>query len=132
MILERNLFVERVLLGSIARKLSDEEMNRYRKPFMTPGESRRPMLTFPREIPFDGQPGDVAAIIQAYADWLAKSEVPKLFINADPGTILIGAQREFCRKWPNQREVTVQGLHFIQEDSPNEIGAALAEWYRSI
>ncbi|HXW84463.1 MAG TPA: haloalkane dehalogenase [Candidatus Binataceae bacterium] len=132
MILERNLFVERVLLGSISRKLSDEEMNRYRKPFVTGGESRRPMLTWPREIPFEGEPGDVAAIIQTYANWLAKSPVPKLFVNADPGTILIGAQREFCRGWPNQREVTVKGLHFIQEDSAQEIGKALAEWYSTI
>jgi haloalkane dehalogenase len=90
------------------------------------------MLTWPREIPIDGEPKDVNEIAKGYSEWLAKSSTPKLFINADPGAILIGAQREFCRTWPNQREVTVKGVHFIQEDSPHEIGAAIADWYRSI
>jgi haloalkane dehalogenase len=90
------------------------------------------MLTWPREIPLDGEPADVTAIARAYSEWLAKSPVPKLFVNADPGAILIGRQREFCRQWPKQREVTVKGTHFIQEDSPAEIGAAIADWYRSI
>ncbi len=103
----------------------------YRKPYVEAGESRRPTLTWPRQIPVDGEPADVVAIVNEYAQWLSGSPAPKLFINADPGTILTGRQRDFCRKWPNQREVTVKGLHFIQEDSPHEIGAALADWYRS-
>jgi haloalkane dehalogenase len=132
MILSKNLFVERILPGSVMRKLTAAEMEAYRRPFREAGESRRPTLTWPREIPLDGEPADVVAIVQSYADWLAKSPLPKLFVNADPGAILTGAQREFCRAWPNQREVTVKGVHFIQEDSPHEIGRALAEWYRSI
>ena len=132
LILKRNIFVERILPGSVIRKLSDAEMAAYRKPFAEPGESRRPTLTWPREIPIDGEPANVVAIANAYAAWLGASPVPKLFINADPGAILTGAQREFCRRWPNQREVTVRGIHFIQEDSPHEIGRAIAEWHRSI
>ena len=132
MILKKNIFVERILPGSVTRRLTDEEMNTYRRPFIEPGESRRPTLTWPRQIPIDGEPQDVAKIAQDYSGWLSTSKVPKLFINADPGAILIGAQREFCRKWPNQREITVKGVHFIQEDSPGEIGNALADWYRSL
>ena len=126
MILERNLFVERLLPASVLRGLGEAEMAVYRRPFAEAGESRRPTLTWPRQIPIDGEPADVTAIADAYAAWLAASETPKLFIDADPGTILIGAQREFCRGWPNQTEVRVAGTHFIQEDSPHEIGAALA------
>jgi len=132
MVLEKNVFVERVLPGSILRKLTDEEMNVYRRPFAAPGEGRRPTLTWPRQIPLDGEPPDVVAVVQRYADFLAKSPVPKLFINADPGAILIGKQREFCRTWPNQREVTVRGNHFLQEDSPDEIAAAIADWRSSL
>ena len=128
MILEKNLFVERVLPGSVLRKLTDEEMAVYRRPFASPGESRRPTLTWPRQIPIDGEPSEVVAIVQRYADWLRASSVPKLFVNAEPGAILVGAPREFCRSFPNQREVTVKGSHFIQEDSPDEIGRAIAEW----
>ena len=128
MVLEKNIFVERVLPGSVLRALTEEEMAEYRKPFLDAGESRRPTLTWPRQIPIDGEPPDVAETIAAYADWLASSPVPKLFVNAEPGAILTGAQREFCRTWPNQTEVTVRGSHFIQEDSPHEIGAALADW----
>ncbi len=128
MVLENNVFVERVLPGSIQRKLTEEEMAVYRRPFREPGEGRRPTLTWPREIPIDGEPADVVEIAASYADWLAGSDVPKLFVNADPGAILIGEQREFCRGWPNQTEVTVSGIHFIQEDSPDEIGSALARW----
>ena len=113
---------------SILRDLTDEEMSVYRAPFVEPGESRRPTLTWPRQIPIDGQPAHVVAIVQAYGDWLCESDMPKLFINATPGAILIGAQREFCRTWPNQTEVTVPGVHFIQEDSGNEIGIALSDW----
>jgi haloalkane dehalogenase len=101
----------------------------YRKPYVEAGESRRPTLTWPRQIPVDGEPADVVAIVSEYAQWLGGSPIPKLFINAEPGTILTGRPREFCRKWPNQREVTVKGLHFIQEDSPHGIGAALADWH---
>jgi len=128
MALTKNVFVERVLPGSILRKLTDEEMAVYRRPFTEPGESRRPTLTWPRQIPLDGEPKDVVAIVQRYADFLSKSPVPKLFINAEPGAILIGAQREFCRSWPNQQEVTVKGNHFLQEDSPDEIAEAISRW----
>ena len=128
MVLEKNLFVEAILPGSIIRDLDDEEMAEYRRPFADPGEGRRPTLTWPRQIPIEGEPADVAEIVQAYADWLAESDVPKLFVNADPGAILTGPQREFCRTWPNQTEVTVAGNHFIQEDSPDEIGQAIADW----
>lgn len=128
MILTKNLFVEAILPASIIRDLSDEEMNEYRRPFAAQGEDRRPTLTWPRQIPIDGEPAGVAAIVQAYADWLSVSEVPKLFINAEPGTILTGAQREFARTWPNQTEITVPGIHFIQEDSADAIGAGIAAW----
>ncbi|HKF74541.1 MAG TPA: haloalkane dehalogenase [Candidatus Dormibacteraeota bacterium] len=128
MILERNLFVEAVLPGSMLRKLADEEMAEYRRPFSEPGERRRPTLTWPREIPIDGEPADVAEIVRDYGRWLGESPVPKLFVNADPGAILTGALRDFCRAWPNQEEVTVRGGHFLQEDSPDEIGRAIAAW----
>ena len=128
MVLEKNVFVERVLPGSILRELTAEEMEVYRRPFRNAGEDRRPTLSWPRQIPISGEPQEVVDLVQAYADWLAESELPKLFINADPGAILVGAQREFCRSWPNQQEVTVKGNHFLQEDSPDEIGAAVAQW----
>jgi haloalkane dehalogenase len=128
MILTKNLFVEAILPASIIRKLSEAEMNEYRRPFLNAGEDRRPTLTWPRQIPLDGEPADVVKIVQSYADWLSTSDVPKLFVNADPGTILTGPQREFARTWPNQTEVTVAGSHFIQEDSADEIGVALADW----
>jgi len=128
MILTKNLFVEAILPASIIRKLSEAEMNEYRRPFLNAGEDRRPTLTWPRQIPLDGEPADVVKIVQSYADWLSTSDVPKLFVNADPGTILTGPQREFARTWPNQTEVTVAGSHFIQEDSADEIGGALAGW----
>jgi len=131
-ILEKNVFVERILPASVLRSLTDEEMIVYSRPYLEPGESRRPTLTWPREIPVDGEPADVVEIVGRYAEWLGTSDVPKLFINAEPGTILVGRQREFCRTWPNQREVTVKGLHFIQEDSPREIGQTIAEWYASL
>lgn len=132
MVLEKNVFVERVLPGSILRKLSEAEMAVYRKPFAEAGEARRPTLTWPREIPIEGEPADVVAIVQDYADWLSASDLPKLFVNAEPGAILTGPQREFCRAWPNQTEVTVKGNHFVQEDSPHEIGAALRAWLQGI
>ena len=132
MVLDKNTFVERVLPGSILRDLTEEEMAVYRRPFQNNGEDRRPTLTWPRQIPIDGTPADVVEIVQAYADWLTEADLPKLFINAEPGAILIGAQREFCRSWPNQTEVKVWGNHFLQEDSPHEIGKAIAAWRKTI
>ncbi len=132
LILERNLFIERILPGSVMRKLSDEEMAVYRQPYLEVGESRRPTLTWPREIPIDGEPEDVFNIVNQYSQWLSSSQLPKLLIAADPGAILTGAQREFCRTWPNQEEVTVKGIHFIQEDSPDEIGGAVADFIRKL
>ena len=132
MVLARNLFVERVLPGSIIRELSDEEMAVYRRPYGEPGEDRRPTLTWPRQIPIDGTPDDVHDIVSAYAEWLQVSNIPKLFINAEPGAILTGPQREFCRSFPNQTEVTVAGVHFIQEDSPEAITDALRDWLGGI
>jgi len=132
LVLEKNVFVEGVLPGAIVRSLTAEEHDEYRRPFVEPGESRRPTLTWPREIPIEGEPADMVAIVADYAEFLAGSPIPKLFVNADPGAILTGAQREFCRTWPNQVEVTVAGAHFIQEDSPDEIGAALADWYAGL
>ena len=132
MVLESNVFVERVLPGSIIRDLSEQEMAVYREPFLEPGESRRPTLTWPREIPLGGQPEDVVQIVDDYSAWLSGSDVPKLFINADPGAILTGEQRDFCRTWSNQTEVTVKGVHFMQEDSPDEIGQAIVQWLGDI
>ncbi len=128
MVLDNNVFIEQVLPASIIRKLSDEEMAEYRKPFLKPGEDRRPTLTWPRQIPIEGEPADVAAIVDSYSKWLSQSDLPKLFINAEPGAILRGPARDFCRTWPNQTEVTVDGIHFIQEDSPHEIGRAIVDW----
>jgi len=132
MILTKNLFVEAILPASILRDFTDEEAAEYRQPYLEPGESRRPTLTWPREIPIEGEPADVAEIVSNYATWLETADVAKLFINADPGSILTGAVREYCRSWPNQQEVTVAGLHFIQEDSPDEIGQAIADWYSGL
>jgi haloalkane dehalogenase len=128
LILERNFFIERILPASVVRDLDDEAMERYREPYLTEGESRRPTLTWPREIPIEGTPPDVHQIAAEFAEWLAGSQIPKLFINAEPGSILTGRQREFCRTWPNQTEVTVPGIHFLPEDSPDEIGAAVASF----
>jgi haloalkane dehalogenase len=99
---------------------------------LTPGISRLPTLVWPRELPIEGEPADVIAIVEAYGRWMAQSSIPKLFINAEPGAILIGAAREFCRTWPNQTEITVPGIHFIQEDAPDEIGQAVAQFVRGI
>ncbi len=132
MILAKNMFVERILPGSVMRKLTDAEMAEYRRPFLDPGEGRRPTLTWPRQIPIEGAPADVVAVVEDYSAWLAGSPVPKLFINAEPGSILVGRQRELCRAWPNQTEITVPGLHFIQEDTPDEIGRAVADFVRTL
>jgi haloalkane dehalogenase len=131
-ILDKNVFIERILPSSIIRKLSAEEMTRYRARFTEPGESRRPTLSWPRQIPIGGEPRDVHEIVEAYSKWLQGSaSLPKLFINADPGIVLIGPQREFARQLPNQEEITVKGLHFIQEDSPGEIGEAVARFVQA-
>lgn len=128
MVLEQNMFIEQVLPGAILRKLSEEEMAEYRRPFLQPGEARRPTLSWPRQIPAEGQPAEVVEIARAYAAWLAQSPVPKLFVNAEPGAILRGRLRELVRTWPNLSEVTVPGVHFIQEDSAEAIGKAVATW----
>jgi haloalkane dehalogenase len=130
-ILQKIFFIERLLPASVLRGLTAEEMEVYRRPYLEAGEVRRPMLTWPRQIPLAGEPADVVAIVDRYGQWLSTSDVPKLFINADPGMILVGGQRDFCRTWSNQQEVTVKGLHFIQEDSPTEIGQAVAEFVRT-
>ena len=132
MILEQNSFVEQVLPGAVLRDLSEEEMDVYRGPYREPGEGRRPTLTWPREIPVEGEPVDVVEIVENYGEWLSQSAPPNLFVNADPGAIMLGWKREFCRSWPNQVEITVKGSHFIQEDSPDEIGRAIASWYREL
>jgi haloalkane dehalogenase len=131
MILEQNLFVESFLPLRTLRKLTEAEMDMYRRPFRDPGEARRPTLTWPRQLPIEGEPADVVEIVRANGAWLAASPVPKLFINAEPGTMPTD-ERAFCRTWPNQSELTVPGLHFVQEDSPHEIGEALAKWYASL
>ena len=132
MVLEKNIFVERVLPSSVLRGLTEDEMAVYRAPFATPDEDRRPTLSWPRQLPIEGEPASVVAIVDDYGRWLAESPIPKLFINAEPGSILTGAARDFCRTWPNQKEITVEGSHFIQEDSPDEIGRAVADFARSV
>ncbi len=131
LILNRNMFIEGVLPSSIIRTLSETEMDAYRAPHQT-ADDRQPLLNWPRQIPLEGEPEHIVSLVEEYGAFMAGSDMPKLFINADPGSILIGPQREFCRSWPNQEEVTVKGLHFIQEDSPVEIGQAVANWMKSI
>ena len=130
MILDRNMFIERVLPGSVLRKLTETEMTEYRRPFLQ-AQDRWPTLTWPRQIPIAGEPADVVQICTAYSQWMAENDIPKLFVNAEPGAILIGAPRDFCRSWKNQTEVTVPGSHFIQEDSGPAIGRAVAGWIKA-
>ena len=133
MVLQDNFFIEKILPGAILRTLSTEEMAEYRRPFAEPGEGRRPTLTFPREIPIEGKPADVAEIVSAYGAWLATSNVPKLFLKAEPGALLSGgANLATARSWPAQTEVTIKGIHFVQEDSPDEIGRAIAKWIAAL
>ncbi|NOR32172.1 MAG: haloalkane dehalogenase [Sulfitobacter sp.] len=132
MVLQKNLFVEGIFPASILRKLDDEEMAEYRRPFANAGEDRRPTLTWPRQIPVAGNPADVSEIVDAYVEWLATTSTPKLFVNAEPGVLITGPVRDVVRKWPNLTEVTVPGLHFIQEDSPDEIGEAIRDWHASL
>ena len=129
MVLQNNYFIEEILPKAVLRKLSDEEMAAYRRPFAEPGEGRRPTLTWPREIPIDGEPADVHAIATEYANWLGASNVPKLFLKAEPGAILAGhALVNLVRGWPGLTEKTIAGVHFVQEDLPDEIGRAVAHW----
>ena len=131
MVLDDNFFIETVLPKSILRPLSAQEMDAYRAPFAE-REARRPTLVFPRELPLEGEPADVAAIVEAYGAWMAGNDLPKLFVNTEPGALLTGRARDFCRCWKNQRELTVEGIHYIQEDSPREIGAALRDFVRDV
>jgi haloalkane dehalogenase len=130
-ILQENEFIERVLPNSVLRGLTDEEMQAYRSPY-TDAASRLPMLAWPRELPIAGEPADVVAAVERYGRWLASSSLPKLLISAEPGSLLIGRGLEFCRRWPNQTEVAVRGMHFIQEDAPDEIGSALQRFLRGL
>ncbi len=132
MVLENNLFIEGVLPSSIKRKLSDDEMNEYRRPFVNAGEDRRPTLTWPRQIPIEGEPAEVVEIVQSYADWLSTSDVPKLFFDAQPGAILRKDVRDFCLAWPNQKVIEIEGIHFVQEDSPDEIGQGVADFIAAL
>ncbi|MBW4636180.1 MAG: haloalkane dehalogenase [Iphinoe sp. HA4291-MV1] len=131
LVLEQNIFIEQMLPSVTQRHLTQEEMAEYRRPYLESGESRRPTLTWPREVPLDGYPSDVTAIMQDYSEWLLQSDMPKLFINAEPGVFIRGTIREFCRTLPNQTEVTITGMHFLQEDAPKEVGRAIAQWYCS-
>jgi haloalkane dehalogenase len=124
MVLDANFFVETVLPKSILRALTEDEMESYRAPFRA-RDSRWPTLVWPRELPIDGEPADVVSVVEDYAAWLSTTDLPKLFISAEPGALLVGRARDFCRTWRDQREISVKGIHFIQEDSPEEIGAAL-------
>ncbi|SEE35163.1 haloalkane dehalogenase [Streptomyces sp. KS_5] len=133
LILQDNAFIEMVLPAGTLRPLDTEEMDEYRRPFMEPGEGRLPTLTWPRQIPAEGEPAEVVRIVEEYAAWLAKAPgIPKLFVNAEPGVVLRDRQRAACRKWPDQTEITVSGAHFVQEDSGTEIGTALASWLTTL
>ncbi|HEX9970402.1 MAG TPA: haloalkane dehalogenase, partial [Acidimicrobiales bacterium] len=130
--LEKNAFVELALPAGVLRTLDDEEMAEYRRPFAHMGEGRRPTLTWPRQLPIDGEPPEVVEIVKRFGAWLARVEIPKLFVNGEPGLILTGRARDFCRTWPAQAEVTVPGTHYLQEDSPDLIGAAISDWLDAV
>ena len=132
LVLEKNFFVERILLADSATGYTDEEKAEYIRPFINAGEDRRPTLTWPRQIPLDGDPSEVVEEVRKNSEFHKDSEIPKLFINADPGSILVGEQREFARTWKNQTEVTVSGNHFVQEDSSEEIGSALRNFVKAL
>ena len=129
MVLQQNIFVEAVLPENIIRKLTTAEMDEYRRPFLESGEDRRPTLTWPRQLPIAGEPADVIQIVNDYGEWLAQSPLPKLFVNGDPGALIAGPVRDLVRSWPNVSEVTVPGIHFLQEDSADLIGEAIASWF---
>ena len=128
LVLEENIFIEMILPQAVIRQLTDEEMNHYQQPFRNAGEDRRPMLSWPRSLPIEGEPADVVKVVSESAGWLAQSDVPKLFINGEPGTLARGRLREIIRRWPNQTEITVMGRKLLQEDSPDEIGTAIAQF----
>lgn len=132
MVLDKNIFIENVLPKSILRELSEAEMTEYRRPFLRAGEDRRPTLTWPRQIPIAGEPSDVVQVVSDYSEWLTQSNIPKLFVNAEPGALIVGKVRDFVRSWPNITEVTVPGIHFIQEDSPEPIGLAIQSWFEEL
>ena len=132
MCLEENFFVEQVIPMAVIRDLGEAEMAAYRKPYPEPGEGRRPTLTWPRQIPIGGEPAAVAEILEANVAWLSSSEVPKLMISGDPGMMVTGALAERARSLPNTKIVTVKGAHYVQEDSPDEIGRAIAQWIRDL
>jgi haloalkane dehalogenase len=132
MVLEENVFIEQVLFGSMLRRLTEEEKAEYRRPYLTPGEDRRPTLSWPRQLPLDGQPAEVVRVVQDYSRWLARSRVPKLYFRAEPGALDAGNARAFCRQWPNQKEIAIKGIHYVQEDSAHEIGVALADFVRGL
>ena len=132
LVLEKNFFVERILLADSATGYTDEEKAEYIRPFLEEGEDRRPTLTWPRQIPLDGEPNAVVEEVRKNAEFHKDSEIPKLFINANPGSILVGEQREFARTWKNQTEITVSGNHFVQEDSSEEIGTALRDFVKAL
>ncbi|MEV6532217.1 haloalkane dehalogenase [Streptomyces sp. NPDC051639] len=132
LVLDENVFIEEFLPGGVLRDLTSQELDVYRRPWREPGEARRQLLVWPRELPLDGEPADVVDIVEANAAWLGTTQLPKLFVNAEPGMFLTGAPRELCRTWPNQRELTVPGLHFVQEDAPDQIGTAIAAWLRDL
>jgi len=131
MVLDDNFFIETILPKSVIRQLGDEEMEAYRAPFRS-RESRWPMLMFPRDLPIEGEPADVVKTVEEYGQWMASNDIPKLFISAEPGALLVGRAREFCRTWRNQQEVTVKGIHYVQEDSPVEIGRALESFVAGV
>ena len=132
LILDKNIFVERILFADPITPMSDKTKEEYLRPFLNPGEDRRPTLTFPRNIPLDGEPNDTYVEINKNAEFHKNSNIPKLFINADPGFLLVGSQRDEVRNWNNLKEVTVKGNHFIQEDSPDEITAHIKDFINNL
>jgi haloalkane dehalogenase len=131
MVLEQNSFIEVNLPATVQRRLSEEEMNEYRRPFAESGEGRRPTLSWPRQIPFEGEPADVSEIVATYGEWLSSSPIPKLFIHTEPGT-MGPSSLAVCQAWPMQSEVSVRGIHYPQEDSPEEVGQALVNWIQTL
>jgi len=131
-VLQENIFIEKILPQAVLRQLTGDELNTYRQPFRNAGEDRRPTLSWPRSLPIEGEPADVADVVSQNGTWLAQSDVPKLFINGEPGTLARGCLREIIRRWPNQTEVTVKGRKLLQEDSPDEIGAAIASFAKRV
>jgi haloalkane dehalogenase len=132
LVLEENVFIEKILPIAVLRRLTDEEMTHYRRPFLNPGEDRRPTLSWPRTLPLDGEPPEIVKIMEEYSSWLSKSDVPKLFIDGDPGQVVQGRVREVIRSWNNQKEITVKGRKLLQEDSPDEIGKAAADFVKRV